>query len=64
VSRGCKQIDGDVTVLRTRRLNHQPFVYVWLDATYVHMREAGPVLSNPWWSPPAYVPTATARSWA
>ena len=28
VSRICKQIDGDVTVLRTRRLDHQPFVPV------------------------------------
>ena len=36
VSRICKQIDADVHVLRTRRLDHQPFVYVWLDATYVH----------------------------
>jgi len=35
----CSQIDADVTVLRTRRLDHQPFVYVWLDATYVHVRE-------------------------
>jgi putative transposase len=46
VSRICKQIDGDVTVLRTRRLDHQPFVYVWLDATYVHVRDAGQVVSK------------------
>jgi hypothetical protein len=39
VSRVCTQIDADVTVLRTRRLDHQPFVYFWLDATYVHVRE-------------------------
>jgi putative transposase len=39
VSRICSQIDADVAVLRTRRLDHQPFVYVWLDATYVHVRE-------------------------
>ena len=32
VSRICTQIDADVHVLRTRRLDHQPFVYVWLDA--------------------------------
>jgi transposase-like protein len=36
VSRICAQIDADVAVLRTRRLDHQPFVYVWLDATYLH----------------------------
>jgi putative transposase len=46
VSRICKGIDADVTVLRTRRLDHQPFVYVWLDATYVHVREAGQVISK------------------
>ena len=38
VSRICKLIDDDVAVLRRRRLDHQPFVYVWLDATYVHVR--------------------------
>jgi transposase-like protein len=46
VSRICKGIDGDVSVLRQRRLDHQPFVYVWLDATYVHVREAGQVVSK------------------
>ena len=46
VSRICKGIDADVAVLRTRRLDHQPFVYVWLDATYVHVREAGQVVSK------------------
>ena len=46
VSRICKQIDADVHVLRTRRLDHQPFVYVWLDATYVHVRENRHVVSK------------------
>src|SRR5690625_422947 len=46
VSRICKQIDDDVAVLRTRRLDHLPFVYVWLDATYVHVREHGQVVSK------------------
>ncbi|MEN9645541.1 MAG: hypothetical protein RL238_2210 [Actinomycetota bacterium] len=46
VSRICTQIDGDVHVLRTRRLDHQPFVYVWLDATYVHVRENRRVVSK------------------
>jgi putative transposase len=46
VSRICKQIDADVEVLRTRRLDHQPFVYVWLDATYVHVRERRHVVSK------------------
>jgi putative transposase len=46
VSRICKQIDADVHVLRTRRLDHQPFVYVWLDATYVYVREHRHVVSK------------------
>ena len=46
VSRICTQIDADVTVLRTRRLDHQPFVYVWLDATYLHVREHRRVVSK------------------
>jgi putative transposase len=46
VSRICAQIDTDVAVLRTRRLDHQPFVYVWLDATYVHVRENRQVVSK------------------
>jgi putative transposase len=46
VSRICKGIDADVSVLRHRALDHQPFVYVWLDATYVHVREHGQVVSK------------------
>ncbi|MGE3689378.1 MAG: IS256 family transposase, partial [Acidimicrobiia bacterium] len=46
VSRICAQIDADVIVLRTRRLDHQPFVYVWLDATYVRVREHRHVVSK------------------
>ena len=46
VSRICKAIDNDVAVLRGRRLDHQPFVYVWLDATYVHVRENHQVVSK------------------
>ena len=46
VSRICTQIDADVAVLRTRRLDHQAFVYVWLDATYVHVRENRHVVSK------------------
>lgn len=46
VSRICKGIDADVSVLRRRALDHQPFVYMWLDATYVHVREHGQVTSK------------------
>ena len=31
VSRICKHIDADVTVLRNRDLGHQAFVYLWLN---------------------------------
>ena len=46
VSRICKHIDADVAVLRNRDLGHQAFVYLWLDATYVHVREGGQVVSK------------------
>ena len=46
VSRICKHIDADVAVLRNRDIGHQPFVYLWLDATYVHVREHGQVISK------------------
>ena len=46
VSRICKNIDADVHVLRSRQLDHQPFVYVWLDATYVHVRVNRHVVSK------------------
>ena len=46
VSRICAQIDADVHVLRTRQLDHQPFVYVWLDAKYAHVRENRHVVSK------------------
>jgi putative transposase len=46
VSRICKAIDDDVAVLRQRRLDHQPFLYVWLDATYLHVRENHQVVSK------------------
>lgn len=46
VSRICKEIDADVKVLRERRLDHQPFIYLWLDATYTHVRENHQVVSK------------------
>lgn len=46
VSRICQAIDADVAVLRNRRLDHQPFIYLWLDATYVHVRENHQVVSK------------------
>jgi putative transposase len=44
VSRICAELDGDVERFRTRRLAG-PYPYVWLDATYLKVREQGRVVS-------------------
>jgi Transposase, Mutator family len=48
VSRICAQLDEAVTAFRTRTLGHIEFPYVYLDATYLHVREAslGQVVSK------------------
>lgn len=38
VSRICSEIDEQVDVFRTRRLDHLAFPYVYVDATYVKAR--------------------------
>ena len=38
MSRICAGLDEVVTAFRTRRLDHTEFPYVYLDATYVHVR--------------------------
>ena len=38
VSRICADLDEGVGAFRTRRLDHTPFPYVYLDATYLHVR--------------------------
>jgi len=38
VSRICEQLDESVGGFRTRPLNHIAFPYVYLDATYLHVR--------------------------
>ena len=38
VSRICAGLDETVTAFRTRRLDHTTFPYVYLDATYLHVR--------------------------
>jgi putative transposase len=40
VSRICAGLDEVVTAFRTRRLDHTAFPYVYLDATYLHVRNA------------------------
>jgi transposase-like protein len=40
VSRICAGLDETVAAFRTRRLDHTTFPYVFLDATYLHVRNA------------------------
>jgi putative transposase len=40
VSRICAGLDEVVTAFRARRLDHAEFPYVYLDATYLHVRNA------------------------
>jgi putative transposase len=44
VSRLCQALDGEVERFRTRRLDG-PYPYVWLDATFVKVRDEGRVVS-------------------
>jgi len=46
VSRICAGIDERVEAFRSRPLGHISFVYVYLDATYVNVRQAGHVVSK------------------
>lgn len=44
VSRICKDLDEEVERFRTRRLDG-PYPYVWLDATFLKVRQEGRVVS-------------------
>jgi transposase-like protein len=44
VSRLCRELDAEVERFRTRRLDG-PYPYVWLDATFVKVRQGGRVVS-------------------
>ena len=45
VSRICAALDAEVETFRSRPLTGEPYPYLWLDATYVKVREAGRVVS-------------------
>jgi putative transposase len=45
VSRICAALDAEVEAFRARPLDEEPYPYLWLDATYVKVREAGRVVS-------------------
>ena len=59
VSRICAGLDEIVGAFRTRRLDHIEFPYVYLDATYLHVRNADRPGRARWpsSSPPASPPT-------
>jgi putative transposase len=44
VSRICRELDAEVERFRTRRLDG-PYPYVWLDATFLKVRQTGKVVS-------------------
>jgi len=45
VSRMCAALDAEVEAFRSRSLADATYPYLWLDATYVKVREAGRVVS-------------------
>jgi putative transposase len=45
VSRMCAELDKEVESFRTRKLTG-PYPYVWLDATFVKIRDNGRVISQ------------------
>ncbi|MDA8285804.1 MAG: IS256 family transposase [Actinomycetota bacterium] len=46
VSRICAGLDEQVGAFRSRRLDHLAFPYIYLDATYLHVRESHHVVSK------------------
>lgn len=46
VSRICQRLDASVETFRTRRLDHGRFPYVFLDATYLNVRDDHHVVSK------------------
>ena len=54
VSRICAGLDETVEAFRSRPLHHTTFPYVFLDATYLHVRRTGSGRSPRWpssWPP-------------
>ena len=46
VSRICVGLDTHVSAFKERRLDHTSFPYIWLDATYLHVRDDHHVVSK------------------
>jgi len=57
VSRICAGLDAEVAAFRSRSLGDEAYPYVWFDATYLKVREAGRVVSMA-----VLVATGVARS--
>lgn len=62
VSRICAALDEEVGKFRTRRLDAIEYPYVFLDATYLHVRDDRLVTSKAVVVATAVTPTAAARS--
>ena len=62
VSRICGQLDEEVGRFRTRRLDAVEYPYVFLDATYLHVRTDHLVTSMAVVVAPRWPPTAAAKS--
>ena len=66
VSRICAGLDETVGAFRTRTLDHVEFPYVYLDATYLHVRNAPGKAARscrwPWSSPPGSPRPVSGRS--
>ena len=61
VSRICAGLDEQVEAFRSRPLHHTTFPYVFLDATYLHVRRTGRSPRWPWSWRPVSPPTAVVR---
>jgi putative transposase len=61
VSRICAGLDEQVEAFRSRPLHHTTFPYVFLDATYLHVRRTGQVTSMAVVVATGVTPTAVVR---
>ncbi|GEP59825.1 hypothetical protein RSO01_69910 [Reyranella soli] len=63
VSRLCEEIDQRVKAFLDRPIEGD-WPYLWIDATYLKVRQAAASCRSPSLSPSASTPTAGARCWA
>jgi putative transposase len=63
VSRICAELDAEVAAFRGRSLGETAYPYLWLDATYLKVRETGRVVSMGRSSRSGWRPRASDGSW-